>query len=59
MARHGGADFEAVVQQVAATARIAATTDRPAVRSPLSVLRSEKSREAFIAAGIALMIAVG
>ncbi len=46
-ARHGEADFEAVVQQTAATARIAATTNRPAVRSPLSVLRSEKSREAL------------
>ena len=51
--------FMPVAALVAATARTAATTDRPAAGSPLSVLRSEKSREAFIAAGIALMIAVG
>ena len=51
--------FKAVGRRVSATARIAALTDRPAVRSPLSVLRSEKSCGAFVPAGIALMIAVG
>ena len=46
-----------VGRRMAATARTAAATDRPAVRSPLSVLRTEKSRGTFIATGIALMIA--